>query len=65
MSETQPLPEDRRREVFLALVQAQDAGTAVADSRAAVAERYGLTDRQVREVEREGLDYEWPPLSAS
>ena len=35
MSETQPLPEDRRREVFLALVQAQDAGTAVADSRAA------------------------------
>ena len=58
----QKLPDDRRREVFLALVEAQDGGTPVAESRGAVAERFGLTERQVKEIEREGLDEGWPPL---
>jgi hypothetical protein len=59
----QPLSEDRRREIFLALVEAQDGGTAVAASRAATAERFGVTERQVLAIEREGLDSNWPPLS--
>jgi hypothetical protein len=59
----QPPEEDRRREIFLALVEAQDGGTAVAESRAAVAERFGVTEQVVKQVEREGLDSGWPPLS--
>jgi hypothetical protein len=60
-----PLSEDRRREIFLALVEAQDGGTAVAASRAATAERFCVTEREVRAIEREGLDGGWPPLSDS
>lgn len=57
-----PLPEDRRKEVFLALVEAQDGETGVPQSRTLVAQRFGLTEQQVRDIEREGLDREWPPL---
>jgi hypothetical protein len=62
MTETQSLPEDRRREIFLTLVQAQDGGTAVAQSREATARQYGVTPQVVKAVEREGLDSGWPPL---
>jgi hypothetical protein len=65
MTEIQPLSEDRRREIFLALVEAQDAGTAVAQSREAMAVRFGVPEQTVKEVEREGLDSGWPPLSDS
>jgi hypothetical protein len=58
----QTIPEDRRREIFLALVETQDGGTSVAESREAMAERFGVTKRQVQEIEREGLDSDWPPL---
>ena len=54
--------EDRRREVFRALVEAQDQGAGVARSRTLVAERFGLSQEQVRDIEREGLQAEWPPL---
>jgi hypothetical protein len=56
------LPEPRRREIFLALVEAQDQGLAVAESRRATAERFRVSEKQVREIEREGLDHRWPPL---
>ncbi|MBI1914780.1 MAG: hypothetical protein HYS12_08590 [Planctomycetes bacterium] len=56
------LPEDRRREIFLALVEAQDAGASATRSRQQMAERFGVTEQQVREIEREGLDGQWPPL---
>ena len=59
---TDPLPEARRREVFAALVAAQDDGAGVADSRAAVAARFGLTADVVARIEEEGMDQEWPPL---
>jgi hypothetical protein len=54
--------EDRRREVFRALVEAQDQGAGVARSRTLVAERFGLSQEQVRDIEGEGLAAEWPPL---
>ena len=57
-----PLSEDERKAVFRALVEAQDAAMAVAQSRKAVAERFGLGEGQVRRIEREGLDGGWPPL---
>jgi hypothetical protein len=57
-----PLPEDRRREIFAALVEAQDRAVPVAASRKAVAERFGIDERELREIEREGLNETWPPL---
>jgi hypothetical protein len=57
------LPEDRRKEIFLALVEAQDREEGVTQSRRSVAERFGVSEDQVRQIEREGLDRQWPPLS--
>jgi hypothetical protein len=54
--------EDRRKEVFLALVDAQDREMDVAQSRSLVAQRFGVSERQVREIEREGIELQWPPL---
>jgi len=59
---TEPLTEDRRREIFAALVGAQDSGMPVAQSRADVADRYAVTREVVAGIEREGMDNEWPPL---
>jgi hypothetical protein len=58
----QRLSEMERKEVFLALVEAQDRMTTVAASRKDILKRFGLTDREVRQIEQEGLDNEWPPL---
>jgi hypothetical protein len=59
-----PQDEDtaRRREVFAALVEAQDGQMSVAASRRAVAERFGLSEAEVLRVEREGIAGQWPPL---
>jgi hypothetical protein len=59
-----PLSLEQRKEVFLTLVEAQDSQMSVPQSRKAVAERYGLSVHQVRRIEREGLDGEWPPLGS-
>jgi hypothetical protein len=55
-------PEARRKEIFLALVEVQDQDVGVAKSRQIVAERFGLSESQVKMIEEEGLDHEWPPL---
>jgi hypothetical protein len=34
----------------------------VTQSRRAIAERFGVSEAQVRTIEREGLDGDWPPL---
>ena len=49
------LSEDERRAAFRALVEAQDAGKGVVLSRKEVTERFGITDREVRRIEQEGL----------
>jgi hypothetical protein len=54
--------EDRRKEIFLALVNAQDQDLPVAVSRRLMVERFGLSEGEVRQIEREGLDRQWPPL---
>jgi hypothetical protein len=56
------VPESRRREIFLALVEAQDQRVGVAESRRLIAERFGISEKHVVVIEREGLDQEWPPL---
>ena len=49
-------------EIFAALVDAQDSGLAVVESRQAVAGRFNVSVDLVRAIEEEGLDNEWPPL---
>ena len=53
---------EQRMQVFAALVAAQDSQLSVAFSRKMTATRYGLTEQQVRRIEEEGLESEWPPL---
>ncbi|MBN9120615.1 MAG: hypothetical protein J0I06_15930 [Planctomycetes bacterium] len=48
--------------IFKAVVEAQDGGQSVADSRAAVARQFSVTEEQVKQIEREGSDNQWPPL---
>ena len=57
-----PLSEPLRRDIFAALVDAQDDGVDVAESRRSVAARFGVSEQDVREVEREGSDKDWPPV---
>ena len=61
MSEELPA-EPQRKEIFLALVDAQDHEMTVEQSRREVAERFGVSENQVRAIEREGLHKSLPPL---
>jgi hypothetical protein len=61
-SESEQDPESRRKEVFLALVTAQDAAMPVAQSRKEIAQRFGITEAEVVRIERQGLDNNWPSL---
>jgi DNA-directed RNA polymerase sigma subunit (sigma70/sigma32) len=56
------LSKDQRKEIFAALVQAQDQDMSVEQSRQTVANQFGITESLVRQIEREGLDEDWPPL---
>ena len=56
------LPEPRRKEIFFALVETQDQAVGVARSRQLVAHRLGISEEQIRRIEQEGLDHEWPAL---
>lgn len=56
------IPEDRRKEAFRALVEAQDRKLSVSDSRREIASRYDMTEADVKAIEREGLEKGWPPL---
>ena len=58
----EPLSESRRQEIFLALVDAQDQKLGVAKSRKLMVECFGVTESAVCQIEREGLDNQWPPL---
>jgi len=57
------LTEERRRAIFLALVEAQDLHEfSVPQSRKLIADRFSISEDRVRQIEREGLDEMWPPL---
>ncbi len=56
------VPEERRKEIFMALVDAQDHELSVTQSRKMIAKRFSVSEEQVRKIEREGLDQQWPPL---
>ena len=54
-----PLSEEQRKQVFLALVDAQDHDMSVMQSRQHIAARYDVSEAQVRRIEREGLDNQY------
>jgi hypothetical protein len=56
------LPEGLRRELFRAIVEEQDKGGPPGRARAVAARRFGVSDREARSVESEGLTWGWPPL---
>jgi hypothetical protein len=56
------LSEEHRKEIFLALVEAQDQELDVAKSRKLITDRFKISDAQLRQIEREGIDQQWPPL---
>jgi HD superfamily phosphodiesterase len=56
------LPLDQRQAIFLALVESQDGGMTVATSRTEIARRFSVSENQVKDIEREGLSNQWPPL---
>jgi DNA-directed RNA polymerase sigma subunit (sigma70/sigma32) len=60
--EHEQLSEDRRKEIFSALVEAQDHEMNVAQSRSFVVQRFNISESRVRQIEREGMDNKWPPL---
>ncbi|QJW92832.1 hypothetical protein [Frigoriglobus tundricola] len=53
---------EQRQIIFKALVEAQDGGLSVTASRTAVARQFSVTEDQVKQIEREGSDNQWPPL---
>jgi hypothetical protein len=63
MLDPSPLPpEEFRRAIFAALVEAQDRARSAHEARQEVLARFGVTWRTVELIEQEGLDKEWPPL---
>lgn len=56
------LAEERRKEIFQVIVEAQDKHISVAESRKLAMKQFGVSESQVRQIEREGMDSNWPPL---
>jgi len=59
---TEPLLEEKRKEVFRALVELQDEGCATDESRTRIADQFSIDVRDVQKVEREGITKKWAPL---
>jgi hypothetical protein len=54
--------EPRRKEIFRALVDAQDHKFSILQSRAIITRRFGVSTKQLQDIEQEGIDNDWPPL---
>jgi hypothetical protein len=60
---TKRLTLQQRRDIFRDLVLTQDRGTGVRKSYQVITEQHEITDAQLRQIEDEGLEKEWPPLN--
>jgi hypothetical protein len=56
------IPLEQRMIIFRVVVEAQDGGMPVAKSRIEAVRQFSVTEEQVKEIEREGLANQWPPL---
>jgi hypothetical protein len=60
---TKRLTIQQRQEIFHSLVATQDLGVmTVSESVQHVIKQYEITEAQLRQIEDEGIDKEWPPL---
>jgi len=59
---TEAIPEETRKAAFLTLVNAQDDGSPVEDSRNRVAAQFEIDVDELRSIEREGISKKWDPL---
>jgi hypothetical protein len=53
----------QRQELFHALVTTQDMGMSVAESRQHISQQFEVAEEDVRKIEDEGIEKEWPPLN--
>jgi hypothetical protein len=58
----EPLREEKRKDAFRVLVELQDEGLTTQQSRVQVAAQFSIDVREIRNVEREGISKQWPPL---
>jgi hypothetical protein len=56
------LNTQQRKEIFHALVASQDELHSVRKSYEQVTEQFAISEEELREIEDEGVDNEWPPL---
>ncbi len=54
-----------RQAVFQALVECQDDGVNVSESRKIIADCFHIDEDRILAIENEGLENEWPPLGES
>ena len=60
---TKRLTIQQRREIFHALVTVQDEGQmSVPESLQHVIKQFDITEAQIRQIQDEGIEKEWPPL---
>lgn len=57
-----PISVEQQKLIFRTLIEAQDGGASVTKSRADVLRRFAVSEAQLKEIEAEGMDNEWPPL---
>jgi hypothetical protein len=60
---TRRLTTPQKQEIFQDLVLTQDMVTDVPRSKQIIVGKYEISEEQLRLIEEEGLDNEWPPLS--
>ena len=56
------LSEARKKEIFAALVNAQDQRMSVEKSRRLIADHFRVSVQEILLIEEEGMDHGWPPL---
>jgi hypothetical protein len=53
---------EERQHIFADLVEAQDKGVDVILSRQRIARKFKVSEADVKRIEREGIEGQWPPL---
>jgi len=63
---TKRLTTKQRQEIFYELVATQDLGImTVPESVQHIIKKFDITEAQLRQIEDEGIEKEWPPLNES
>ena len=63
MTVSRRLSTEEKKEIFSHLVATKDSGQTPRKSYEMVTEHFTISEEQLRAIENEGLDNEWPPLS--